>query len=327
MYRAICVLLLIIAVMAGSCADHNPDAPLVDQAHPPGWLAVHDAEARQDLDSCRACHGAAFEGSGEAVSCFLCHFEDEPDFRLPLPHPLPFTNPFLHGPPAKNDLAFCQRCHGRPGTTDFAGGGVEVGCTLCHPDAGAHPTNWQGTNDPTGPLFFTHWGSGNLQACAICHNVTADLAPGNRTPGPAPRAPSCFAPDFTNALGSATACHPGGPVRAPHPLDRSYFQPQSHGPDARADLTFCQACHGEPGGPGSNPRFNVGILRVLGTGCEGCHVEAGAHPFQWIAPGRTHSSAGNFRVACALCHGAELQGGVGTACTLCHPNLQAILPP
>jgi predicted CxxxxCH...CXXCH cytochrome family protein len=94
-----------------------------------------------------------------------------------------------------------------------------------------------------------------------------------------------------------------------------------HGPDAKADLTFCQQCHADPsgGGPGSNPRFNV-PLGNLANGCEDCHQVNTAHPVPlWAAaPPNSHKTAGNLAVACALCHGANLQGGVGPACAICH---------
>ena len=74
-------------------------------------------------------------------------------------------------------------------------------------------------------------------ACAICHNTTA------ATPaGPNPKAPSCFSANFTNALGQARPCHAGGPGSAPHALP--FADPSLHGAPAKADLSFCQQCHG-----------------------------------------------------------------------------------
>jgi hypothetical protein len=107
----------------------------------------------------------------------------------------------------------------------------------------------------------------------------------------------------------------------PHTLDGSYLQGSSHGPDAKTDLTACQACHGELGGPGSNPRFNIGFGD---NACEDCHTTNYAHPQQWAGPNNTfHYSAENIQAACTLCHGVDLDGvgGVGGSCLGCHDSV------
>jgi hypothetical protein len=123
-------------------------------------------------------------------------------------------------------------------------------------------------------------------------------------------------------------CHADGPGEVPHPLDGSYLEPDEHGPDAKADLTLCQSCHGEAGGPGDNPRFNVGIYEAdpAGNGCESCHGTNYAHPRNWAGPNNTfHYSAANIQNACTLCHGENLQGlkegGVGVSCQGCHASV------
>ena len=116
---------------------------------------------------------------------------------------------------------------------------------------------------------------------------------------------------------------PDGPGQAPHPVDTSYLEGANHGPDAKADLRVCQACHGQSGGPGSNPRFNLGIDSLNGTGCEACHGINYAHPADWAGPNETyHYSAGNIQNSCTLCHGASLDGidGVGDSCLGCHDS-------
>jgi hypothetical protein len=64
-------------------------------------------------------------------------------------HSIPFEDSSLHGPEAKKNLAYCQECHGAKGTIRFFGGVSPTSCSKagCHPDAGAHPTRWQGSND------------------------------------------------------------------------------------------------------------------------------------------------------------------------------------
>ncbi len=112
----------------------------------------------------------------------------------------------------------------------------------------------------------------------------------------------------------------------PHPLDGSFLAGAAHGPVAKADLIFCQECHGEPGGVGSNPRFNKGIKSAGGVGCEGCHPVNAAHPADWAGPNATfHYSAGNIQKTCTLCHGTALDG-VGAAtgavsCLNCHAEV------
>jgi predicted CxxxxCH...CXXCH cytochrome family protein len=130
-------------------------------------------------------------------------------------------------------------------------------------------------------------------------------------------APSCFSASF-----DGLSCHAGGPV--PHPMDGTFLTGSVHGPVAKADLTFCQICHGEAGGAGSNPRFNVGIDSQGSTGCEACHPVNAAHPAVWAGPTANafHYSAGNIQAACTLCHGTTLDGVGGAvgavSCLGCH---------
>lgn len=119
--------------------------------------------------------------------------------------------------------------------------------------------------------------------------------------------------------------NPDAPVGgSAHAMDGSFVDGAIHGPVAKADLTVCQGCHGEPGGPGSNPRFNIGINSQGSTGCEACHGVNYAHPAAWAGPNSTfHYSAGNIQNACTLCHGASLDGvgGVGVSCLGCHNSV------
>lgn len=117
-------------------------------------------------------------------------------------------------------------------------------------------------------------------------------------------------------------CHAGGhgPRNVPHQLP--FTDGRIHGPVAKADLVYCQSCHGTSGGPGSNPRFNVPLGSLL-KGCESCHEPFTAH---LIVAGSTsgwpaHSTAGNMGNSCTLCHGTDLAGGVGPGCTTCHTAL------
>lgn len=121
--------------------------------------------------------------------------------------------------------------------------------------------------------------------------------------------------------------NPDAPVGGvTHPMDSTFLAGDVHGPVAKADLTYCQRCHAEPGGAGSNPRFNVGIDSVSSTGCENaaCHPVNSAHPQGWAGPNNNtfHYSAGNIQGACTLCHGIALDGAGGAigavSCLDCH---------
>jgi hypothetical protein len=199
----------------------------------------------------------------------------------------------------------CSSCHG----TDLRGSAGVVSCYSCHsynttPPLTIHPVEW---TDP----YASHRSYATVNgfaSCAQCHGV--DLYG-------SPAAPSCFTADF-----DGRRCHDAGPGQVPHPLDGSYLKGANHGPDAKADLTICQNCHGQSGGPGSNPRFNIGIDSVSATGCEGCHGVNSAHPADWAGPNATfHYSAGSIQKSCTLCHGVKLDGGngaVGVSCGDCH---------
>ena len=197
-----------------------------------------------------------------------------------------------------------------------------AGCSSGSSDApstqNAHPAGWveaHGQEAKKSPAFVD---------CQVCHG---------RDLNGVPEAPGCFSRSI-----NGQSCHAGGP-NIPHPLDGTYFAASAHGKDAKRDLLSCQSCHGQPGGPGSNPHFNVGINDVRNTGlvaspghgCEGCHVASAgkwlAHPKDWAGPNNTfhysvpHAAA---QASCTLCHGVSLDGagGVGVSCKDCHAETE-----
>jgi predicted CxxxxCH...CXXCH cytochrome family protein len=323
-----------IASTSCSAAQCHPNA----RAHPTNWQGSNDPttiyasshRTAGSLDTaCAICHNVESDAPGphpRAPSCFTANFTNSDGSATGChssgpgaPHAIPFTSGAVHGPEAKKDLAYCQQCHGSPGTIQFNGGSAPTGCSTnqCHADASAHPTRWQGTNDVTNAYLSSHRNALKQNTtCSICHDFTQGRTAPNST------APSCFTAGFTNADGSTTGCHSSGPG-APHALP--FTSPALHGPDAKADLMYCQECHATPskGGPGSNPRFNVAVGN-LSNGCEDCHTQFTAHPFpSWSGPPtNSHKTAGNLGAACALCHGANLlgpsEGGIGQACDDCH---------
>ena len=164
----------------------------------------------------------------------------------------------------------------------------------------AHVATWYADH----PGNITYGIASFIAECGNCHGLDLRGSGG---------APSCYSATF-----NGNACHAAGPV--PHKIDGSFLKADEHGPVAKKDLTLCQACHSDNpgGGPGSNPRFNIGIDSAGGIGCEACHTPFYAHPDTWAGPtnDRYHYSAGNIQQACTLCHGAAL-----TSCTDCHAEV------
>jgi hypothetical protein len=206
----------------------------------------------------------------------------------------------------------CKACHG----ADLGGGGDVVGCYSCHafntePPFSVHPPDWTDTYSD----HRADAAANGFASCAGCHGQ--DLR--GRPP-----VPSCYSANF-----DGSSCHASGPGSVPHPLDGSYLEGEGefgHGQDAKADLTACQACHGELGGPGSNPRFNIGFGD---DACEDCHGTNYAHPSDWAGPNNTfHYTADNIDSACTLCHGVDLDGvgatnggGADLSCQGCHDSV------
>jgi predicted CxxxxCH...CXXCH cytochrome family protein len=70
---------------------------------------------------------------------------------------------------------------------------------------------------------------------------------------------------------------------------------------------------------GRGSRIHVGIASAGSNGCEGCHNDFIAHPydgireaFPWYNNGSyQHSDVNGFSPMCILCHGVNLEDGVG----------------
>jgi hypothetical protein len=291
-------------ILLAGCADPNDQAPGTNQAHPSRFIVLHAADAADNPDGCRACHGSDLTGAAYATSCYQCHQQSDPIVL----HPLPYDDPAAHGADAMTELHRCFGCHGSPPNV-FDGGilsdpdlfnrpAADCSSSGCHPDAGAHPTRWQGDNDITGGYSASHRFTTREvidAGCALCHQVTLG------GPQPQPQAPSCFAAGFTNAQNDTSACHPGGFSPA-HPMP--FTDPDDHGRPAKADLDGCQECHGTPG----TIAFDGG---TASTACSsaGCHPDAGAHPTNWqgrndigSAYVSTHRNASVGIATCGICH-------------------------
>lgn len=180
--------------------------------------------------------------------------------------------------------------------------------------AGKHPADWYTAHRQAYSVAYLKDGA---TQCRNCHG--SDLMGG------------------ITAIGcSTTSCHAGGHPPRPVPHALPFTSPAVHGPTAKANLIYCQGCHGQAGGPGTNPRFNQKIGSYLqGCATSGCHnlnsptqsnYTSAAHALPWSG----HNTAGNLLSACGLCHGIDLLGGngaVGQSCKNCHVNMTALVPP
>ena len=245
-----------------------------------------------------ACHGTDMQGGDFGPSCFSsdylgtsCHAGGPA-----APHTLPYQSESAHGPAAKDAQIECRNCHGQPTNTFDGGFVVNIlglddanggNCSSCHPQAKAHPVNWQGTND-AGGYASSHQGTFNI-ACALCHKTD-----GAGT-GPLPPAPSCYSATYQNSTSaSALPCHPGGPGVA-HVTGADWLLPTAHVAAWQADSPPCFNCHAVTSG-GISPT------------CRSCHT----------ASNPTTNSSG-----CSSCHGTPPNSGKHNdhdnfSCNTCH---------
>ncbi|HEX9191823.1 MAG TPA: hypothetical protein VF847_06975, partial [Candidatus Deferrimicrobiaceae bacterium] len=303
--------LILLAAFAGisGCANDDSSGGMVS---PPGWVVVPSGGqhaksatltyiANGGTSSCVECHGADLSGGTSKVSCFGnpagCHhgpvsnWYDNTVGATSQPH-----GDTAKKAPGSSGFASCQVCHGRA----FSGGGSQKSCFRCHVPNAPHPARpWLGTG-------YTHINANveNAPVCVQCHYPESPNNPPNHpaTPAAAGTPPGCF---------NSTLCH--GDAAVPHAVGTAWLDPnpQFHGLTAKQDLSFCQGCHGTPGGI----LFNGGSAP---TSCQtsACHALARAHPTPWHqAPqpfptyAASHRDSGNRNVACAICHKVD---GAGT---------------
>ncbi len=281
-------------------------------AHPADWAGPNTTfhySAQSIQTSCTLCHGATLDGAGGVgPSCLGCH-ASVTTFTIDCT--------FCHGSPPNNITNHvgaagvgahnvCVVCHG---VKETAGGGAfaaVAGYALFKKSTDTLGDHWNGRINLNGD---TGYNAGNFGCdTAGCHGNDA----GHQL--------------SDSGLPVALGSYGGGGGAAPHPTDGvTFLDPAEHGPAAKGltaafpqGMIDCQGCHGQAGGAGSNPRFNVGIAVAGGQGCEGCHDAFTAHPLNWYDRAVTHDDVSNPATMCALCHGAALGGGVGPACTSCH---------
>lgn len=287
---------------AKACSDCHTQA----RAHPTDWQGTgtysHRTSGNRPV-ACALCHNTTALGSGPlagAPSCFSTSFTNPLGQTRPchqggpgVPHLVPaqFAPPAVHGPEAKKDLLYCQKCHGQPGTILFQGGRATA-CASCHTSAKAHPTDWQGAGS------YSHRNALNMEtACAACHDYTS-----GRTP-PFTGAPSCFAASFVNGTGQNRTCHPGGPG-ATHPRGQPWLDKKSV--EFHGDSTIvCANCH------------------TVATYCSTCHFGAGGSRVPpgsgWTHARRNHDNYEAYQAVCNACHNVNrTYGNAPGTCHNCH---------
>lgn len=294
------------------CAEPNSQAPALSDAgrHPAGWVVDHRRAFQQQGTQCLTCHGSDLRGGVARVDCFnqgglaTCHAGGHGPRSAP--HAVPFTDPSLHGAAAKQDLVFCQLCHGTPGAAgsnprfNVSIGSLTSGCeaagchNLAHPAApatgSAHPIPWRG-----------HRAAANLlNACALCHG--ADFG-GTASGGVGPACRSChtlLAAGTVPLAGSCSSCHSTPPATG------------SHAAHLAIGGMGCSACH-QGGGSGGANHGNGSVTVAFGTA--------------YNAKSGSALLAGNRSCTNVGCHGGIVTPvwGIGTidvatACLACHTD-------
>ena len=262
------------------------NAPVCKQCHYPG------------SPNNPAGHPATPAPAGTAPGCYnntLCH-------SVGVPHALGTTwtdpNSQFHGLTAKQNLSYCQGCHGTPGTTLFNGGYAPTSCQAsCHTQAKAHPIRWYQAPQPFPGYVSSHRDSGNRSvACTICHKVD-----GAGT-GPDPTAPSCFSATF-----NGVNCHSGGPGAANHPVP---FQGTTHTQANQAGYDAdCANCHSVTGVPPNSSAPLCTACHQAGSpltngSCTSCHARPPAGATYPNVAGRhaKHDALAGVTGVCSACH-------------------------
>jgi len=306
------------------CENVGCHDQVANLAHPQDWAGVNSTfhySAGSVQQACTLCHGADLDGvGGVGTSCLGCHDDPvnastldcifchdyPPDGSADLEVPNGVDHSAITTTLAWTAHSECSTCHGM---SELAAGGAF--------DPAANYNLFDKSTDTIGD----HW-DGNIQ-------MNGDVGYSDTNYGC--DSAGCHLNDpvhqLPNSSGLTVVLEGYGTGAVPHPLDGSFLDGSVHGPEAKQDLTVCQGCHGEAGGPGSSPRFNLGISSAGGNGCESCHGVNLAHPLNWAGANSTfHYSAGNVQNACTLCHGASLDGDVGIgspSCLQCHNDTTA----
>lgn len=300
----------LLTVVHAGCASKSDQGPALNALgqHPANWIVAHRAAYQNAPNQCVECHGADLKGGIAKVDCFnqaglaTCHAGGHGP-RI-ANHPIPFKDPLLHGPAAKQDLTNCQQCHsdnptGGPGSNprfNVPIGTLAAGCEDCHPHFAAHPATWRGHNSS----------ANQTAACTLCHGVL--FAGGN---GPACQ--TCHA--STPAPGTCSSCHAAPPNGLSPNGGGRPNRPGSHQAHNALALVQgnCSVCHS-----GAGTGTAVHYARVLGNATTAVRATYNARS------GAASYDATAQRCSNVKCHGGQLTPvwgtplDVTTQCSSCH---------
>ncbi len=303
----------LILFVAGGCSELQDELPPASggagSVHPDGWVtesspAFHGAYLKTknwEVQECRSCHGATFDGGTSQVSCLSCH----PAF----PHSVVFTAAAGYHPGYLQSklypLSECQSCHG----TNFQGGArVDVSCTQsgCHVDAAGTPKT---------PV-----------ACNTCHGVFS--APESDLLSPAPPKSVAGATSTTDPRVGAHQAHLradlGKAVKCQecHTVPAAWDDANHITSDLRAEVQFNDTLAHlvtNNGGVVPSPAYNATSYQCSSVYCHGT--------FKNGNPSNSPTWNGSNQAACGTCHGTlsspaptsgHPQGASSTNCQNCH---------
>ncbi|MDD2366786.1 MAG: CxxxxCH/CxxCH domain-containing protein [Desulfuromonadaceae bacterium] len=324
--------IIILTSLICSCGKVNEQAPSLNSIneHPDTWRVEHRAAYIDNSNQCRECHGTDLMGGITKIDCFNqaglgeCHAAGHGPRTVI--HPIPFSDPVLHGAMAKVDLTVCQDCHGTRGGAgsdprfNIVYGSLPQGCETsgCHAPQMAHPKPWK-----------THASSGNqANACALCHGANFEgsvitAAPSCKSchkllpDGVVPFAGQCISchgnppngtvtPNIagshaahlglTGMSGNCSACHTGGGAGAAnHAVSLTVgFAPEfGQNPSFNGSTCSNVSCHGGQATP------VWGVSLDVTANCTKCHKSATTYPGYHSGEHTIHLLKG---LLCTDCH-------------------------
>ncbi|MBL0211513.1 MAG: CxxxxCH/CxxCH domain-containing protein [Holophagaceae bacterium] len=253
-------------------------------------------------------HPPVSPAAGSAPGCFnntLCHGEAAAPHALGSVWLEPTSQNF-HGLQAKQDLLYCQSCHGTPGTPKFDGGSASTKCSSCHTAAKAHSKPWHPAPVATFPGYVpSHRNAGKRDtSCSVCHDYTK-----GRT-APLIGAPSCY-----SAAEGGVGCHANGPGQANHAVP--YLEAGHTAVTQTGFNSNCSSCHAVAGAsplssaPLCSACHQAGSPLTQGS-CASCHAKpptgsvfpnvAGTHA--------KHDALSGLTGQCAACHSGSDSGSL-----------------
>ncbi|MFO0582828.1 MAG: CxxxxCH/CxxCH domain-containing protein [Anaeromyxobacter sp.] len=319
----------------------------VEAAHPQGWSdpAQHGPAAKEDLASCRTCHGDDYAGGSTGVSCNDCHGGTGWQTDCTFCHGTPSrTVAWKAAPPegTHGELLASQRAVGAH-EQHLAGGGVgpQVACGECHAavttlahvdgtpqvvfgaaaSSGGRTPSWN-TGNLTCSNTACHlsaqpvWTGGASQAgCGTCHGIP----PAGHATGACGTCHTGYTASTVNA-----ALHMNGTVDSTGGHAPGWAAKEQHGYYANANgLASCKTCHGATltgaNGVQGCATCHAAVSAAWATDCYFCHGTAGGQ----ISPpvdtqgrtARTNASVGAHAkhaapamspaIGCGVCHASR----------------------